>query len=78
MSTVTSKELVDEIIANDGHYMDDPRVQLITEYTNMIGVRECWGLDYDLPTRYYATEYVRDPKVIWRAGGKDQRNKGGS
>jgi hypothetical protein len=67
MSTVTNKELVDEIIAGNGYYFDDPRVLLITEYTNMEGVRECWGLDYRLPTEYYPTVFVNDPVVIWRA-----------
>jgi hypothetical protein len=67
MSTITSKPLIDQIIANNGHYFDDPRVLRITEYTNYNGVRECWGLDYRLPTRYYETEYVRDPVVIWEA-----------
>ena len=33
----------------------------------MEGVRECWGLDYRLPTEYYPTVFVNDPVVIWRA-----------
>ncbi len=43
MPTVNSKELVDQIITNEGHYEDDPIVLAIHQYTNDWG-----GVSYHL------------------------------
>ena len=32
MATIESKEIVDELIANDGEYRDDPPVYYIVQY----------------------------------------------
>jgi len=70
MGTFVNKQLVDDLIANDGRYHDDPLVVRIVEYENMAG-ETCWGvvyvnepittwLRYDVPT-----QYVRNPRVIF-------------
>ena len=72
MATIDSKELIDEIIRNNGYYLDDPRVYMVVEYTNYNG-NITWGIAYctesrERRTRYLdETEYVRNPKVIWHS-----------
>jgi len=72
MSTINSKEIIDEIIANHGYYSDDPRVYMIVEYTNAYG-NKTWGVTWinELPERreryLEETKYVRNPKIIWQA-----------
>jgi len=74
MATIDSKEIVNSIIAHDGYYEgahDEPRALKIVEYDNAFG-----GVSYGVvfegefndPSRYeIATEFVRNPRVIWRA-----------
>jgi len=70
MSTFTNKTIIDQIIANDGYYPDDPRVVRIVEYTNGFG-GQCWGVTWETESpdkqfRYDTpTQYVVNPKVIW-------------
>lgn len=67
MGTFDDKAIIDELIANDGHYEDDPRVVKIVEYENFEG-RTCWGVVYpgEDPNRYERpTAYVQNPRVIW-------------
>ena len=72
MSTFTNKKIIDEIIANNGYYENDPRVAMIVEYTNAYG-NIAWGVTWlDKPLasqRKYLeeTEYVRNPRIIWEA-----------
>jgi len=67
MATVDYK-LAMELIAKDGYYKDDPRVQKIVEYTNAWGGKG-YGVTWpdDNPDRYSASEFVIDPKTIWEA-----------
>lgn len=72
MATIDRKDIINEIIAKNGYYEDDPRVHMIVEYTNANGNRT-WGVTWSNETnaskrRYLIeTEFVRDPKVIWKA-----------
>lgn len=72
MSTIDDAKLIRELIANDGHYSDDPRVAQIVEYTNRYG-KVTWGVTWsnELPDRQVryekATIYVINPRVIWKA-----------
>lgn len=77
MATVNSKAIVDKLIASSGYDPSweesdlnppDPRVVKIVEYTTPEG-SPAWGLVYerDDPDRYHASNYVRNPRVIWRA-----------
>jgi len=66
MATV-SKDLADQLVAQNGHYSDDPRVMRIVEYTNFAG-GQAYGIEYANEIgRYGASEYVINPKVYWEA-----------
>jgi hypothetical protein len=74
LATIDDPELIAEIIAGDGYYMDDPRVYMIVEYTNAYD-KITWGVTWCNESiggrkRYLdETEYVRNPKVIWHSEG---------
>lgn len=66
MATV-SKDLAKQIIANNGHYEDDPRVMAVISYDNAFGGKS-WAVLYEqdvLSDRYALSMYVRNPKVEW-------------
>lgn len=66
MPTV-DKKLADQLKDQDGYYSDDPRVVLITEYDNAFG-GVGYGLTYQgQPNRYTESEFVRNPRVYWKA-----------
>jgi hypothetical protein len=68
MATVDSKEIVDEIIAGNGHYMDDPRVVKIVRYENMFNRKHAYGLVYETdgdPMRYENAPQCINSEVIW-------------
>lgn len=66
MATIDSKEIVDELIANNGNYEDDPPVMKIVKYTNAWG-----GTGYGLIHKgqpldmYRETAFVRNPETIF-------------
>lgn len=72
MATISSKEIIDNLMAGDGYYENDARVAQIVEYINAFGV-VTWGVTWsnepkDRQKRYeLPTYYIRQPKVIWRA-----------
>jgi hypothetical protein len=72
MSTISTRRIVDELIANDGHYPDDPRVYLIVEYDTPEG-QTVWGITYQFeldPFRYLQeTPCVINPRVLWYVYG---------
>jgi len=65
MSTISSRKIIDDIIAGD--YADDGWIKIV-EYTDMGGKRT-WGCVAERdpnPDRYEReSAYIRDPKVIW-------------
>ena len=67
MATITNRSLVEEIIRNDGHYEDDPRVVKIVEYRNAFDGREAFGLIYEDESldRYDSSPFIREPKTIF-------------
>jgi hypothetical protein len=69
MATIDSKNIIDDIIAKDGYYEDDPRVFMIIEYTNAYG-NQTWGVtwinDRDKYKYLNETAFVKNPKVVWR------------
>lgn len=77
MATFEHREIVDEIIAADGDPDGEPIVAVkVVEYESVAG-RTVWGVVYrprrGLPIedefRYEReTEFVRNPRVIWRRG----------
>ena len=67
MATITSKEIVDEIIAADGLYMGDPQVIKVVEYSNMFNGGQAWGIIYEGedPMRYHNAPACHRPQTIW-------------
>jgi len=77
MATIDSKWMIDKLIANNGFWPNepgddgtpDPQVVKIVEYTNYEG-RATWGVVYpgdrDHGRYERPTEYVRNPRVIWK------------
>ena len=69
MATIDDKNMIDKLIASDGHFADDPEVALIVEYQNYWG-KTTWGVTWfgerDLGRYLTLSEYVQNPKVIWR------------
>jgi hypothetical protein len=76
MATIDNKGIIDNIIANNGYYDDDPRVYMIVEYTNFNG-SQTYGVTWtnesrERRTRYLnETDFVINPKVIWHSESKD-------
>ena len=71
MATVDNKQMIDAIIAaNNGYYGDGPRVYMIVEYTNWYG-NTTWGItwerDRDKDKYLIESEYVRNPKILWKS-----------
>jgi len=77
MATITSKEIIDEIIAADGRYMGDPQVIKVVAYRNQFNGGEAWGIIYEGedPMRYHNAPACHNPQTIWvhksLVGGED-------
>lgn len=70
MATIDNRNLIVSIITNNGYYDDDPRVYMIVEYTNSYGNRTwgvTWETDRDKDKYLVETEFVLNPRVIWKA-----------
>jgi len=65
MATI-EHDLAMELIAKDGYYLNDPRVQRIVEYTNGWGGKS-YGVTWqgENRDRYRESEFVIKPRVIW-------------
>ena len=63
MSTINQKEIIFEILTQDGHYEDDPRVMSVWSYKNIFGklTQKVFYDNGDL----YESHYVHDPKLLW-------------
>ena len=72
MATIDNKKMIDEMIAANGYYMDDPRVAKIVEYTNAYG-KQTWGVTWssehpDSQNKYLKNSpFIHNPKLIWEA-----------
>lgn len=65
MPTV-DKKLADELVAKDGHYEDDPPVDLIIEYRNAFDGGRSYGIVYaGQPNLYTESQFIQEPKVYW-------------
>lgn len=70
MATIDNKQIIDDLIRDNGFYLDDPRVYQIVEYTNTYG-KITWSVTWsnessERRNRYMeASSYVRNPKIIW-------------
>jgi hypothetical protein len=70
MATVSSKSVVDQIIAQEGHYYGDPQVIKIVQYNNTFDGKLAWGLIYkgEDPERYHNAPACHNPQTIWEYG----------
>ncbi len=72
MATIDDKNVIRDLITSDGYFEDDPRVYQVVEYTNYEG-KKTWGVtweneEFNRVARYeIPTQYIKEPKVIWRA-----------
>lgn len=76
MATITQKDVVDAIIANNGIYEGDPPVVRIVEYNNQFNGGIAWGLIYqgeDI-NRYHNSGACLNPRIIFeRTPGHSER-----
>jgi len=67
MATFTNKEIIDEMIENDGYYQgDDPPVAIFETY-NTMSKKTQWVVCYveaDI-TRMYQSDIVTNIKQLW-------------
>lgn len=66
MPTFHSKEIIDELIKNNGCYETDPPCYNIFEYIHDTG-QTLWAVDYDTheEERLFSSPYVISYKRIW-------------
>ena len=66
MPTVDDKGMIDKIIAANGHYMDDPQVLAIYQYTNNWGGMTYFLAYHEQHVRsLYSSEFCHDIKCLW-------------
>ncbi len=71
MATIDNNQVIHKLIVNNGHFEDDPQVYQIVRYTNVSG-RITHGVTWvnESPNRLcryeIPSEYIIDPKLIWR------------
>jgi len=71
MATIESKEVVDKLIANNGHYSDDPPVKYIVQYDTIegnIAYALCYS-EMDL-LGCLDSPYCRNQRMIFRKDKK--------
>lgn len=69
MGTINDQETVAAIIAGNGHYLGDPQVVKIVQYTNAFNAGISFGLIYkgEDPMRYEQGGAIINPRVIFEA-----------
>ena len=67
MSTI-SREIAEQIAADDGYFMDDPRVLKVVKYENAWG-GESWAIVYphQNPMMYEESHACKNVTVLWEA-----------
>ena len=67
MATINSKEMVDELIANNGEYRGDPPVYYIVQYNTLVG-GTAYGICYDGQDllNYLDSPYCKNQKMLFR------------
>lgn len=66
MDTYDSKDIVQEIVANDGHYSDAPVPEQIHEYETPEG-KKVWSVCYNNVdvANLHSSPYVKQSRLIW-------------
>lgn len=73
MATINSKEIIQQMVDNNGIYFGDPQVLAIYEYRSSLGNHTTWSVCYNEHDRRatLSSPYVCDPRPIWtREDGK--------
>lgn len=67
MPTIDNKQIVDQIIANNGLYADDAPVTHIVAYENDFDGRTAYGLCYGRQhlLGYFTSPYCHNPRMIF-------------
>lgn len=67
MPTIDNKEIIDEIVANNGYFEGDPRVIAIVQYENDFGNKITYGVCYTSQqvSNYFNSPYCHHPKLYW-------------
>ena len=67
MATINSKTIIDEIIANNGHYYDDPLVVKIVQYNNQFDGGIAYGVIYagEPLDKYHIAPACHNPITIF-------------
>lgn len=75
MSTIDDKQVIFDLIRQNGHYDDDPQVAIIFSYTNDWG-KSTNAIYYQNPnltrqvTEFMYSPTVHDPKILWTSDRK--------
>ncbi len=67
MATINDKNFIDQLIANDGHYEDDPQILEICSYRTVDG-KLTWSVAWSEMDRaaLRISPFVQDIEVIWK------------
>jgi hypothetical protein len=71
MASIDSREIIDEMIANDGTYPGDPQATQLSQYINDWG-----GITYHIAMtprdvqNLYDSPHCHDVKVLWKRKDK--------
>jgi hypothetical protein len=67
MPTIVNRQIIAEIIANDGYYPGDPQVTRIVQYNNQFNGELAWGVTYehDDPNKYLNAPACHNPRIIF-------------
>lgn len=66
MATITSREIIQEILDNDGVYPGDPQAALIYEYRNVFDNEVAWAVFWDYrDDDIGSSPAVAEFKLLW-------------
>jgi hypothetical protein len=65
MPTMTSYEIIKEMVDNDGIYPGDPQVEAIWEYSNDGQTVWCVIIVPQDKMAMHSSPYVKDPQLLW-------------
>jgi len=66
MATITHREIIEQLLANDGMYPGDPQVGSIWEYRRAITQEVMWAVFYD-PAHFDldSSPFVAEYQCLW-------------
>jgi len=64
MATITNKNIIYDLLKNDGRYLDDPQVSEIYSYKSTMNGELLWGVYYGMVQGPYG-EAITDIQLLW-------------